>query len=219
MPLHEKGISEFRAESRRGLSESRTTRYQTHVGGVAEWSNAPVLKTGVRESVPWVRIPPPPPPVLTRTASSTHDFPNLRPFLPTVYERRTKRHVLSELRVCEAVRKMAQAPFPATIGFRILHLGTCLWLSAVEQVSEPLVISWPSTNSAMPAMSGIVFTGSVVLHVLGKPCMSALKYWHDSFGAFGRVKGSWRESAMRDNLVLRFHEFHFVARFAPPVAS
>jgi hypothetical protein len=28
---------------------------------VAEWSNAPVLKTGVRESVPWVRIPPPPP--------------------------------------------------------------------------------------------------------------------------------------------------------------
>src|SRR6056297_2819560 len=30
-------------------------------GGVAEWSNAPVLKTGVRESVPWVRIPPPPP--------------------------------------------------------------------------------------------------------------------------------------------------------------
>ena len=31
------------------------------VGGVAEWSNAPVLKTGVRESVPWVRIPPLPP--------------------------------------------------------------------------------------------------------------------------------------------------------------
>ena len=30
-------------------------------GGVAEWSNAPVLKTGVRGSVPWVRIPPPPP--------------------------------------------------------------------------------------------------------------------------------------------------------------
>ena len=33
-------------------------------GGVAEWSNAPVLKTGVRESVPWVRIPPPPPATL-----------------------------------------------------------------------------------------------------------------------------------------------------------
>ena len=30
-------------------------------GGVAEWSNALVLKTSVRESVPWVRIPPPPP--------------------------------------------------------------------------------------------------------------------------------------------------------------
>ena len=31
------------------------------VGGVAEWSNAPVLKTDVRESVPRVRIPVPPP--------------------------------------------------------------------------------------------------------------------------------------------------------------
>ncbi len=30
-------------------------------GGVAEWLNAAVLKTVVRESVPWVRIPPPPP--------------------------------------------------------------------------------------------------------------------------------------------------------------
>jgi hypothetical protein len=30
-------------------------------GGVAERFKAPVLKTGVRESVPWVRIPPPPP--------------------------------------------------------------------------------------------------------------------------------------------------------------
>jgi hypothetical protein len=27
---------------------------------VAEWSIAPVLKTGVRASGPWVRIPPPP---------------------------------------------------------------------------------------------------------------------------------------------------------------
>lgn len=31
-------------------------------GGLAEWSNAPVLKTDVRESVPRVRIPEPPPP-------------------------------------------------------------------------------------------------------------------------------------------------------------
>ncbi len=30
-------------------------------GGVAEWLNAPVLKTGVHGSVPGVRIPPPPP--------------------------------------------------------------------------------------------------------------------------------------------------------------
>ncbi len=29
-------------------------------GWVAEWSNAPVLKTGVRLRVPWVRIPPHP---------------------------------------------------------------------------------------------------------------------------------------------------------------
>ena len=30
-------------------------------GEVAEWSNAAVLKTVERVSVPWVRIPPPPP--------------------------------------------------------------------------------------------------------------------------------------------------------------
>ena len=30
-------------------------------GGVAEWFKAPVLKTGVGASPPWVRIPPPPP--------------------------------------------------------------------------------------------------------------------------------------------------------------
>ena len=33
----------------------------TLTGGVAEWLNAPVLKTDVGESLPWVRIPPPPP--------------------------------------------------------------------------------------------------------------------------------------------------------------
>ena len=37
------------------------TQYSTSVGGVAEWLNAPVLKTDVGESLPWVRIPPPPP--------------------------------------------------------------------------------------------------------------------------------------------------------------
>ena len=30
-------------------------------GGLAEWFNAPVLKTGDRESGPWVQIPQPPP--------------------------------------------------------------------------------------------------------------------------------------------------------------
>ena len=38
----------------RGGSASR------HPGGVPEWSNGPVLKTGVAFGSPWVRIPPPP---------------------------------------------------------------------------------------------------------------------------------------------------------------
>ena len=44
------------------LSESLPAVYGRYVGGVAEWLNAPVLKTDVGESLPWVRIPPPPPP-------------------------------------------------------------------------------------------------------------------------------------------------------------
>ena len=32
-------------------------------GGVPEWLNGAVSKTVVRESVPWVQIPPPPPTV------------------------------------------------------------------------------------------------------------------------------------------------------------
>ncbi len=34
---------------------------RTNAGGVTEWSNVPVLKTGVRATGPWVQIPPPPP--------------------------------------------------------------------------------------------------------------------------------------------------------------
>jgi Domain of unknown function (DUF4279) len=34
---------------------------RAHSGGVAEWFKATVLKTVVRETAPWVRIPPPPP--------------------------------------------------------------------------------------------------------------------------------------------------------------
>ena len=41
---------------------SQNPNTQRSVGGVAEWLNAPVLKTDVGESLPWVRIPPPPPP-------------------------------------------------------------------------------------------------------------------------------------------------------------
>ena len=38
------------------------SRYKLNpVGGVTERSNVPVLKTGVGETPPWVRIPPPPP--------------------------------------------------------------------------------------------------------------------------------------------------------------
>ncbi len=40
---------------------SQKPNNQFSVGGVAEWLNAPVLKTDVGESLPWVRIPPPPP--------------------------------------------------------------------------------------------------------------------------------------------------------------
>ena len=38
-----------------------------YTGGVAEWLNAPVLKTDVGESLPWVRIPPPPPSTFIKT--------------------------------------------------------------------------------------------------------------------------------------------------------
>ena len=47
---------------RLALLESIFCSYAGFVGGVAEWLNAPVLKTDVGESLPWVRIPPPPPP-------------------------------------------------------------------------------------------------------------------------------------------------------------
>ena len=43
------------------LITSQKPNTQPSVGGVAEWLNAPVLKTDVGESLPWVRIPPPPP--------------------------------------------------------------------------------------------------------------------------------------------------------------
>ena len=46
---------------RLALLESIFYSYAGFVGGVAEWLNAPVLKTDVGESLPWVRIPPPPP--------------------------------------------------------------------------------------------------------------------------------------------------------------
>ena len=51
------------------LITSKKPNTQLRVGGVAEWLNAPVLKTDVGESLPWVRIPPPPPP----TCKSVND--------------------------------------------------------------------------------------------------------------------------------------------------
>ncbi len=41
--------------------ESLPLRQIKSTGGVAEWLNAPVLKTGKGESPSWVQIPPPPP--------------------------------------------------------------------------------------------------------------------------------------------------------------
>ena len=46
---------------RQPLDNIKETQYSLSIGGVAEWLNAPVLKTDVGESLPWVRIPPPPP--------------------------------------------------------------------------------------------------------------------------------------------------------------
>ena len=48
------------------LITSQKPNTQLSVGGVAEWLNAPVLKTDVGESLPWVRIPPPPPPTFVK---------------------------------------------------------------------------------------------------------------------------------------------------------
>lgn len=41
--------------------ETQINSCSRYLGGVAEWLKAPVLKTGRRETVSWVRIPPPPP--------------------------------------------------------------------------------------------------------------------------------------------------------------
>ncbi len=62
-------------------------------GGVAEWTNAAVLKTAVGASPPWVRIPPPPPflplplhlptPSISRARAFIHSyFTNTLPPLP-----------------------------------------------------------------------------------------------------------------------------------------
>ena len=67
-------LSQFGYESlfylRLALLESIFCSYAGFVGGVAEWLNAPVLKTDVGESLPWVRIPPPPPLSPLRTSDS-----------------------------------------------------------------------------------------------------------------------------------------------------
>ena len=43
------------------LRQNLRQNFSIRGGRVAEWSNAPVLKTGSRESGSWVRIPPRPP--------------------------------------------------------------------------------------------------------------------------------------------------------------
>ena len=53
------------------LSESFRQRYiGPMTGGVAEWSNALVLKTSEGSRPPWVRIPPPPPLSPSRTSDT-----------------------------------------------------------------------------------------------------------------------------------------------------
>ncbi len=55
----------FRCQSGANFGFSASTGFArslvSNAGGVAEWLKAPVLKTGRRETVSWVRIPPPPP--------------------------------------------------------------------------------------------------------------------------------------------------------------
>jgi hypothetical protein len=41
--------------------EGKLLKLRHFKGWVSEWFKEPVLKTGVRETVPWVRIPPHPP--------------------------------------------------------------------------------------------------------------------------------------------------------------
>lgn len=43
-------------------------------GQVAEWSNVPDSKSGVRASVPWVRIPPCPPPKILKALDYSRAF-------------------------------------------------------------------------------------------------------------------------------------------------
>ena len=49
-------------------------------GEVAEWSNAAVLKTVERVSVPWVRIPPPPP--LSHSLTIDRRYPPRKRLIP-----------------------------------------------------------------------------------------------------------------------------------------
>ena len=62
------------------LPQTRNTRYNaasltrprnTDSGEVAEWSNVPDSKSGVRVTVPWVRIPPSPPVVMKKAPTGS----------------------------------------------------------------------------------------------------------------------------------------------------
>ena len=85
--------------SRRG---SKDIDSQIGTGSVAEWSKAPVLKTGVRESAPWVRIPPDPPLFCEECFSACADagffrcFQGLRRWAVHLYPRKMPEIGLSE---------------------------------------------------------------------------------------------------------------------------
>ena len=50
----------FSSRQRKRVFEQQCPKHPSCLGEVAEWFKAAVLKTAVRESVPWVRIPPSP---------------------------------------------------------------------------------------------------------------------------------------------------------------
>ncbi len=74
-------------------------------GEVPEWPNGPVSKTGVRATVPWVRIPPSPPVFLQRlddipapASRSRRNLPDLSAHFPVEFAAHRRRHFFDQAR-------------------------------------------------------------------------------------------------------------------------